>query len=65
MLSLSHKQLKLVMAAAHQVPTEKRALLLERLGAMLNLKRRFSDGDLVEAIALASVGLSHKQNAAE
>lgn len=58
-LALSDSQLKIVMTAARLVEPEKRAQFLERLGAMLKLKHRFTDNDLSECIALALVGLQH------
>ena len=43
MLSLSHNQMQIVMAAARDVPQEKRGQFLERIAAMLAVRGRFSD----------------------
>ena len=58
MLSLNNAQLATVMAAAADVPPEKRSLYLERIGAMVNMRgRRFTDDDLAEIAKLACTGL--------
>jgi hypothetical protein len=65
MISLNDAQLKTVMAAASQVPHEKRAQFLERIAAMLKLRGRghFSDGDVGDTVKLALVGLVHESAA--
>jgi hypothetical protein len=52
MISLSDRQLALVMDAAAELPIEKRALLLERIAARLRLIGRFNDRDLELAVRL-------------
>ncbi len=61
MISLSDKQLKTVMAAAADVPHEKRSQFLERIAAMLTLRGRghFTDSDVDDAVRLALVGMVH------
>jgi hypothetical protein len=54
MFSLSNQQMANVMAAARDVPQEKRALYLERLAAMLKLQHRFNDQTLKEFSKLAA-----------
>lgn len=49
MISLNDAQLKVVMAAASQVPHEKRDMFLQRIAAMLKLRGRFGDDDVGEA----------------
>jgi len=58
-LSLSHQQLQQVMAAARDVPQEKREFL-QRLSTMLALKGRFDDRDVAETARLAATGLTHR-----
>jgi hypothetical protein len=58
-LSLSHRQLQHVMAAARDVPQEKRDQFLQRLSTMLALKGRFDDRDVADVAKLAATGLSH------
>jgi len=57
MIPLSDSQLKDVTRAAADLPQEKRSIFLERLGAMLNLRRKFTDDDLIEITKLARTGL--------
>ena len=57
MLSLTDQQLQTVTNAARDVPTEKRAQYLERVAAMLAMRRPFADADVVDVVALASRGL--------
>ena len=65
MISLNDAQLKAVMAAASQIPHEKRSQFLERIAAMLRLRGRehFTDGDVGDAVKLALVGLVHESAA--
>lgn len=65
MISLNDAQLKVVMAAAAQVPHEKRAQFLERIVVILALRGRghFSDGDVDDAVKRALVGLVHESAA--
>jgi hypothetical protein len=62
-LSLSHQQLQQVMAAARDVPQEKRDQFLQRLSTMLALKGRFDDRDVTETARLAATGLTHSSAA--
>ena len=59
MISLNDAQLKSVMAAAAQVPYEKRAQFLERIAPMLAFRGRgnFTDNDVGDVVKLACVGL--------
>lgn len=65
MISLNDAQLKVVMAAASQIPHEKRAQFLERIAAMLTLRGRghFTDNDVADAVKLALVGMVHESAA--
>ena len=65
MISLNDAQLKTVMAAASQVPHEKRSQFLERTAAMLVLRGRghFGDGDVDDAVKRALIGLVHESAA--
>jgi hypothetical protein len=59
MISLSDKQLEIVMATAAKLPVEKRALLLERIAARLRLVGpRFNTDDVERAVHLAQHNLS-------
>ena len=57
MLALSDTQLAVVMTAAGGLPVEKRALFLERVAAWLQLRGRFTDADLDDAVRTALGGL--------
>jgi hypothetical protein len=59
MISLSDEQSKVVMAAAGSLEPDRRSVFLERAGAMLRLRGRFSDDDVAEIARLALCGLSH------
>jgi hypothetical protein len=64
MIGLSDNQLRELMATAGNMPLEKRAAFLERVGAMLNYRgRRITDSDFIEVIKLASTGLAHERAA--
>jgi hypothetical protein len=62
MIALNDTQLKLLMAAAENIPHEKRAQFLERIAAMLKLRGRghFNDDDVSEAVARALNGMTHQ-----
>jgi hypothetical protein len=62
-ISLNDAQLKTVMAAAAQVPHEKRDMFLQRIAAILKLRGRFGDDDVGDAVKRALVGMIH-ENAA-
>ena len=57
MVSLSDHQLKTVMDAATALAPERRDIFLQRCGAMLRMRRRFSDGDVQDVARLALCGL--------
>jgi hypothetical protein len=57
MISLSDHQLDVVMGAAGTVPVERRDIFLQRVGAMLNLRGRFTDADVHDVATLAMCGL--------
>ena len=65
MISLNDSQLGTVMAAASQVPHEKRAVFLERVGAALRCydNRYIPDAAIAEAAAKALKGLVHESAA--
>ena len=56
MVSLTDGQLEIITTAANAVPVERRSVFLERVGAMLKPRGRFSDDDVrqVAAQAMAS-----------
>ena len=57
MVSLTDNQLEIIMTAANAVPVERRGVFLERTAAMLNMRRRFTDGDVSDVVGLALAGL--------
>ena len=57
MIALSDHQLEIVVTAANAVPVERRSVFLERCGAMLRMRRRFTDTDVAEVAQLALAGL--------
>ena len=57
MISLSDQQLTIVMSAARSLEPERRSIFLERVGAMLRLRGRFNDDDVVQVAQLAMAGL--------
>jgi hypothetical protein len=61
MVSFSNQQLQTLMTTARSLPVEKRSQYLQRIAAMLELRGRFSDGDVSEVAALALVGLVHQK----
>jgi hypothetical protein len=64
MVSLSSRQLAIVMTAARPLPPERRDIFLQRVGAMLKLKGRFSDADVADVAELALSGLLQTTDAA-
>lgn len=48
MISLNDQQLGVVMDAARAIDSERRSQFLERCAAMLRLRARFADADVVE-----------------
>jgi hypothetical protein len=59
-IALSDHQLEIVVTAANAVPVERRGIFLERCGAMLKLRGRFSDNDVADVAKLALAGLVHQ-----
>ena len=57
MVSLSDNQLKIVMDAAAGLKPERRDIFLQRCGAMLRMRGRFTDADVAEVARLAMAGL--------
>jgi hypothetical protein len=57
MLALTDAQLQIVMAAAAAVLPDRRSLFLERCAAMLALRGRFDDSDVVNVAKRAACGL--------
>lgn len=54
MLGLTDAQLEIIMTAA---PVERRSVFLERVGATLKVRGRFSDADVSDVAKLATAGL--------
>jgi hypothetical protein len=59
MVSLTDNQLEIVLTAARTVPIDRRSILMERIGAMLRLRGRFTDADVRQVVELAACGLVH------
>ena len=57
MLGLTDTQLEIIVTAANAVPVERRSIFLERVGAMLRMRGRFTDADVHDVTALALCGL--------
>ena len=64
MAGLTDAQLAAVMAAAGQLPAEKRGVFLERVVAGLSLLPRFTAADFDDAVRLALRGLIQEKSAA-
>jgi hypothetical protein len=64
MISLSDRQLQTIMVAAGSLEPDRRSIFLERAGAMLRLRGRFSDSDVAEVAELAVAGLIHSASTA-
>ncbi|MGB9314744.1 MAG: hypothetical protein WCB62_06925 [Pseudolabrys sp.] len=60
MVGLTDSQLKIVMTAANSLPVERRSVFLERVGAMLRMRGRFTDDDVADVAKLALTGLAHQ-----
>jgi hypothetical protein len=60
MVSLTDSQLAAVMDAARAVPVERRDTFLQRCGAMLRMRGRFTDADVSDVVTLALTGLAHQ-----
>jgi hypothetical protein len=59
MVSLSDRQLQLVMLSARTIEPERRDVFLQRIDAMLRMRHRFDDDDVIDVCGLASCGLVH------
>lgn len=59
MISLTDHQLEIVMAAAATIAPDRRPVYLERCGAMLKVRGRFTDDDVRQVVGLATCGLVH------
>ena len=57
MIGLTDHQLETIMTAANAVPVERRSVYLERVGAMLRMRGRFTDADVHDVATLAMAGL--------
>ena len=64
MLGLTDNQLRTVMTAANAVPIERRSVFLERVGAMLKMRVRFTEADVADVARLALAGLIQTPTAA-
>jgi hypothetical protein len=62
-ISLDDAQLKIVMAAASNLPPERRDAFLRRVGAMLRVRGVFDDHDVADVARLALTGLAHSSAA--
>jgi hypothetical protein len=60
MVSLTDTQLAAVMDAAQTLPVERRDTFLQRVGAMLRMRHRFTDADVTDVVQLALTGLAHQ-----
>ncbi|MGC1998122.1 MAG: hypothetical protein WA704_29985, partial [Pseudolabrys sp.] len=60
MISLTDSQLAIVTGAARTLPVERRDIFLQRCGAMLKLRGRFTDADVIDVVTLALTGLAHQ-----
>ena len=64
MISLSDRQLAIVMEAAKPLPPDKRGIFLQRVDAMLRYRRHgsgFNDDDVADVAGLARCGLVRQQ----
>jgi hypothetical protein len=59
-ISLSDSQLQTIMTAAGSLEPERRDIFLQRVGAMLKLRGRFTDTDVAEVAKLALYGLAQQ-----
>ena len=60
MVSLTDTQLKIVMDAAAALAPDRRDIFLQRVGAMLRMRGRFTDADVSDVAQLAMTGLAHQ-----
>jgi hypothetical protein len=59
MISLTDHQLEIIMDGATTLAPERRSVFLERVGAMLRVRGRFTDADVHDVAKLARCGLVH------
>jgi hypothetical protein len=64
MISLTDHQLAIVTDAACTVPIERRDIFLQRCGAMLRMRGRFTDADVSDVARLALAGLVQNADSA-
>ena len=57
MLGLTDSQLRAIMDAARTLPIERRDIFLQRVGAMLRMRGRFTDTNVADVAQLAMAGL--------
>jgi hypothetical protein len=60
MIALTDSQLAAVMDAARTLPVERRDTFLQRVGAMLRMRGRFTDDDVADVTTLALTGLAQQ-----
>ena len=60
MVSLTDNQLKIITDAARTIPMKRRDIFLQRAGAMLRMRGRFTDSDVADVVKLAMAGLVHQ-----
>ena len=60
MVSLTDSQLAIVTDAARMVPVERREIFLQRCGAMLRMRGRFTDANVSDVARLAMAGLGQQ-----
>ena len=65
MIGLTDQQSAIVVEAAGVLMPERRDTFLQRVGAMLRLKGRFTDADVAEVAKLAMAGLIQQTAAAQ
>ena len=64
-VGLSDRQLAIIQQAAAPISMEKRGIFLQRVSAMLELRKKFNDDDVADCAALAKRGLvQHRNDAA-
>jgi hypothetical protein len=61
MVSLTDSQLKILMTAASGLAPDRRDIFLQRVGAMLRMRHRFTDGDVADVAKLALCGLTTRK----
>jgi hypothetical protein len=64
MISLTDRQLRIVMDTAAAIQPDRRDIYLQRVAAILDLRHRFTDADVSDVVSLASCGLVHRTDAA-